>query len=210
MTRITHDIKAVALVLALFALLVPAFRKAARHRVVKAGERTVLPAAEPIAGPAAGTPTATARPVSTLPTRSVGRVERSLFFPVQGYDTAAVISHFGDKRGHGPHQGVDIKAPRWTPVLAAADGFIERLREGGSAGLSIYLRSGDGKQYFYAHLEDYAVAEMDVVRAGDVIGYVGDSGNARRTTPHLHFEIMVGKRESVDPLPYLSAAAVLP
>ncbi len=95
-------------------------------------------------------------------------------------------------------------------MVAVTDGFIERLHEGGSAGRAIYLRAGNGKQYFYAHLEDIAVAEMEAVRAGDLVGYVGDSGNARRTTPHLHFEIMVGQREAIDPLPYLSAASVLP
>ena len=212
MTRITQDIKAIALVFALFALLVPAFRKAAHHRAAEPRQRISLPPEEFVAATDAepAVRPERAQPVVALATSPAYRVDRRLVFPVRGYDTAAVISHFGDERGHGPHQGVDIKAARWTPVLAASDGFIERLREGGNAGLSIYLRAGDGKQYFYAHLEEYAVAERDVVRAGDVIGYVGDSGNAKRTTPHLHFEIMTGKRESVDPLPYLSEAAVLP
>jgi murein DD-endopeptidase MepM/ murein hydrolase activator NlpD len=191
MTRFTQDIKAAALVLAVFALLVPAVRKAARHR-----------AAQQLAGrPVAATP-------DTVP--SPGTRSTTLVFPVRGYDAGAIISQFGDKRSHGSHQGVDIKAPRWTPVVAATAGFIERLHEGGSAGRAIYLRAGDGKRYFYAHLEDIAVAEMEAVRAGELIGYVGDSGNARRTTPHLHFEIMVGQREAVDPLPYLTAATVLP
>jgi murein DD-endopeptidase MepM/ murein hydrolase activator NlpD len=209
MTRIAQDVKAIALVFALFALLVPAFRKAARHRTAPPREGLALPPAVDVAA-ADDSPAARAKPVATLSSRNTYRVDRQLIFPVQGFDTAAVISYFGDERGHGGHQGVDIKAPRWTPVVATTDGFIERLREGGNAGLSVYLRAADGKQYFYAHLEEYAVAEMDAVRAGDVLGYVGDSGNARRTTPHLHFEIMVGKRESVDPLPYLSEAAVLP
>lgn len=206
MTRTTQDIKTLALVFALFALLVPAVRKAAYHRVTKARvqQRTTAPGA--LVSETDHTVTARTVAATSLSNRHIDQ----LTFPVRGYDAEAVISEFGDQRSHGPHQGVDIKAPRWTPIVATTDGFIERLHEGGSAGLAIYLRAGDGKQYFYAHLEDIAVAEMDAVRAGDVIGYVGDSGNARQTTPHLHFEIMVGQREAIDPLPYLTEAAVLP
>lgn len=192
MTRFTQDIKAAILVLAVFTLLVPAVRYAARHRAAQ----QLTNQSPAVAAPAVALHS---------PARAA-----ALVFPVRGYDTAAVISHFGDERSHGPHQGVDIKAPRWTPVVAVTDGFVERLHEGGSAGRAIYLRAGNGQQYFYAHLEDIAVAEMEAVSAGELIGYVGDSGNARRTTPHLHFEIMVGQREAVDPLPYLSAATVLP
>ncbi|MEM8583782.1 MAG: M23 family metallopeptidase [Bacteroidota bacterium] len=131
-----------------------------------------------------------------------------LVFPVAKHDLSDVISVFGDPRGRSRlHQGIDVKAPRGTSVLAVADGFIERLRYGGNAGKSIYLRAADGKLYFYAHLDTYEVEEMQAVSAGERIGTVGDTGNAANTTPHLHFEILIGKdKEAVDPLPFFLSA----
>jgi murein DD-endopeptidase MepM/ murein hydrolase activator NlpD len=130
-----------------------------------------------------------------------------LVFPVKDHSSENIISFYGDARGKTrKHQGIDIKAPRHTPVLAVTDGKIEAIRESGNGGRTIYLRSTDGVLYFYAHLEDWSVAEGDTVEAGHEIATVGDSGNALGTTPHLHFEIMLGKgksRRSIDPLPIL-------
>ena len=129
----------------------------------------------------------------------------SLHFPVKGHTSENIISFYGDPRGKSrKHLGVDIKADRHTPVLAIADGTIEAIREGGNGGKTLYLRSADGTLYFYAHLEDWLVKEDATVDAGEEIATVGNSGNASRTTPHLHFEIMHGKeRTSIDPLPIL-------
>lgn len=138
-------------------------------------------------------------------TRKVGHLP-ALRFPVKGHDENSIISLFGDKRGSARlHEGVDIKADRHTPVVAVVDGFVEKVREGGSGGKQLYLRSGDGRLYYYAHLEDWSVDEYESVREGQEIGTVGDSGNARGTTPHLHFEVQLGKgKESIDPLPLLT------
>lgn len=127
-----------------------------------------------------------------------------LTFPVAGYDTDAVISVFGDKRGKTRrHKGIDIKAPRGTAVVAATDGFVERVKDGGSGGKQVYLRGAKGRLFYYAHLDDWSVEEFAAVEAGDVLGTVGNTGNAKATTPHLHFEIMLGKeKKAVDPLPF--------
>ena len=127
-----------------------------------------------------------------------------LIFPVANHGVANVISVFGDKRGKTRlHQGIDIKAPKGTPVSATAAGFIERVKEGGSGGKQVYLRDGKGRLFYYAHLDSWSVEEYAVVEAGDELGTVGDTGNAKGTTPHLHFEILLGKKkQAIDPLKF--------
>lgn len=126
-----------------------------------------------------------------------------LTFPVAGHGTEDIISVFGDKRGTRSHAGIDIKAPRGTYIVAVIDGFIERIKEGGSGGKQLYLRDAKGRLYYYAHLDSWEVEEYEAVSAGQILGTVGDTGNARNTTPHLHFEVMLGKKkEAVDPLRY--------
>ena len=149
-----------------------------------------------------------ARPVRPLPSPRASVARSGLTFPVAGHSADHVISVFGDKRGKTRrHKGIDIKAPRGTAVVAVTDGFVERIREGGSGGKQLYLRDGTGRLLYYAHLDDWSVEEFTAVRAGDSLGTVGDTGNARGTTPHLHFEILLGKgREAVDPLPYWTGA----
>lgn len=148
-------------------------------------------------------PTAPATATEPLP-------DQALVFPVKDHGRKAVISVFGDKRGKNRrHEGIDIKAPRHTPVVAVINGFIERIREGGNGGKQLYLRAADGRLFYYAHLEDWSVEEYTAVRAGQQLGTVGDSGNARGTTPHLHFEVMYGKqKESRDPLPLFFPSGV--
>ena len=125
-------------------------------------------------------------------------------FPVAGYGPEAVISVFGDKRGASRlHEGIDIKAPKGTPVVAVVDGFVERIKEGGNGGRQLYLRDARGRLFYYAHLDSWTVDEYAAVRAGEMLGTVGDTGNARSTTPHLHFEVLLGKeRKAIDPLPF--------
>ncbi len=146
--------------------------------------------------------------VEALPTSPTPLVKMTggLVFPVSGFTAAAVISVFGDPRGKTrKHQGIDIKAPRGTDLVAVTDGFIERIRESGSGGKQLYLRDGTGRLFYYAHLDSWTVEEYQAVKAGDVIGTVGDTGNARGTTPHLHFEILLGKdRKAIDPITYFT------
>jgi len=87
--------------------------------------------------------------------------------------------------------------------VAVTDGYVERIREGGSGGKQLYLRDAKGRLFYYAHLNSWSVEEFAAVKAGKVLGTVGDTGNAKGTTPHLHFEVMLGKeKKAVDPLQY--------
>lgn len=128
----------------------------------------------------------------------------ALSFPVSGKASDAIKSPFGAPRdgGRRKHEGVDIFAPKGTPVLAAADGWIARAGEGGLGGKSIWQHV-TGKNYglYYAHLDQHLVGAGTWVRAGDEIGTVGNTGNARFTPPHLHFGIY--QRRALDPSPFL-------
>jgi murein DD-endopeptidase MepM/ murein hydrolase activator NlpD len=140
------------------------------------------------------------------------RTTASLGFPVQGLSIRAVQSVFGDPRDAGArdHHGVDIFAPRGTPVLAAVDGVV-RVDTGNRGGQLIWLTSTAsstadssrrrGRRLYYAHLDGWAVEDGQRVSAGDVIGYVGNTGNARTKPPHLHFGVY--DRGPVDPAPFL-------
>jgi peptidoglycan LD-endopeptidase LytH len=129
----------------------------------------------------------------------------SLDFPVSG-KKANVGSVWGVDRDGGKrrHEGIDIFAPKRTPAVAAADGFITGVREGGIGGKTVWLRP-EGKPYtlYYAHLDEQLVHEGQQVKKGDVIGLVGNTGNAATTPPHLHFGIYTFGG-AVDPLPYVN------
>jgi len=122
---------------------------------------------------------------------------------------------FADARGAGrTHEALDIMAPAGTPVLAVADGHVEKLFDSKQGGLTIYQFEPGGKYaYYYAHLERYApgLAERQQVRRGEVIGYVGSTGNADPAAPHLHFAIFAlgpdrrwWEGTAIDPYPLLS------
>jgi murein DD-endopeptidase MepM/ murein hydrolase activator NlpD len=118
---------------------------------------------------------------------------RRLLFPLQGMPRNSMKKTFMDPRGGGRlHEGVDILAPRNTPVVAIEDGKIGRLWNSKYGGITIYQFDPSATYiYYYAHLEKYAsnLKEGQSVRRGQVIGYVGTSGNAPKNTPHLHFGI---------------------
>jgi murein DD-endopeptidase MepM/ murein hydrolase activator NlpD len=118
---------------------------------------------------------------------------RNLIVPVRGIAAADLVGSFDDARSGGRrHEAMDILAPRHTPVLAVEDGTIARLFESKAGGLTIYQFDPSATYtYYYAHLERYAagVTAGDRVRRGQVIGYVGTTGNAPPDTPHLHFGI---------------------
>jgi peptidoglycan LD-endopeptidase LytH len=115
--------------------------------------------------------------------------------PVDGVNAESFKIDFAERRsgkGGHPHEAVDILAPRNTPVRAVEDGTIAKLFESKAGGHTIYQSDPSGRfSYYYAHLERYAdgLHEGQRVAAGDVIGYVGTSGNAPLGTPHLHFAI---------------------
>jgi murein DD-endopeptidase MepM/ murein hydrolase activator NlpD len=119
---------------------------------------------------------------------------RKLAFPVQGVPPDRLINSFQDPRGAGTrlHRAVDIMAPRRTPVRAVEAGTIARLDRSAAGGISVYQFDPDERYcYYYAHLDAYAhgLKEGDKVERGQVLGYVGTTGNAPETTPHLHFAI---------------------
>jgi murein DD-endopeptidase MepM/ murein hydrolase activator NlpD len=132
--------------------------------------------------------------------------EPTFAFPVDGRGVDAVQSFFGDPRdgGRRDHHGVDIFAPRGTPVLAATAGRVSSVRETAIGGRVVWLRDERGRQsVYYAHLETQLVERGQRVRPGDTLGLVGNSGNARSTPPHLHFGIYRRGRGPVDPLPFV-------
>jgi murein DD-endopeptidase MepM/ murein hydrolase activator NlpD len=132
--------------------------------------------------------------VTVMSADAVGELRRrSLTLPVQGIKREELRDTFNEKRGASRrHEAIDILAPRHTPVFAVEDGEIAKLFFSVAGGITIYQFDPDEDYvYYYAHLERYAdgLEEGDDVKRGQIIGYVGTSGNAPRDTPHLHFAI---------------------
>ncbi len=119
------------------------------------------------------------------------RTDASIVFPVSGKDSGAVQSFWGDARegGRRDHHGIDIFAPRGTPVVAVREGRISSTRVGGLGGKTVWLRDNRGNNFYYAHLDAQLVERGQRVVPGDTLGLVGNTGNARTTPPHLHFGI---------------------
>lgn len=139
-----------------------------------------------------------------------------LAIPVQGVKQSELTDTFDDARANGRvHDAIDIMAPEGTPVLAAADGTIEKLfYSNGGGGITIYERSVDGNwMYYYAHLQGYApgLHEGQQVKQGQLIARVDHTGDAVATAPHLHFAInrmQPGQRwwqgDPINPYPLLA------
>lgn len=167
---------------------------------------------------------APAAPVaSSPPPPAISLVEggTSLLIPVQGIAAADLTDTFTDARSEGrSHDAIDIMAPAGTPVVAVADGHIEKLFTSERGGMTIYQFEPGGRHaYYYAHLQRYAdgLKEKQVVRRGEVIGYVGSTGNASPEAPHLHFAIFeLGPERrwwegtALNPYPVLVGAYRLP
>src|SRR5687767_2864498 len=132
----------------------------------------------------------------------------TLAFPVAGRDARIARSLFGAPRdaGRRSHHGVDLFAPKGTPVVAAAPGIVRRVGETDLGGNVIWLLDTRREQsLYYAHLDRQLVSTGDIVQVGDTLGLVGNTGNARRTPPHLHFGIYRRGQGPVDPLPFIDA-----
>jgi len=130
----------------------------------------------------------------------------SLEFPVLGYDYRAIGSEFGAPRdgGRRKHHGVDIFTKRHIPVIAPSRAFVRRVSESDIGGLNIWLHDAKRDLHIYfAHLQTQDVEENTYVEAGQRIGTVGNTGNARRTPPHLHFGIYVRGEGPVDPVNFI-------
>jgi len=140
-------------------------------------------------------PAATTGQTDAMPATADGRAlaDRDLEIPVQGVTRDRLVRSFHDERGtNREHEAIDILAPRNTPVVAVEGGTIAKLFLSNAGGNTIYQFDPAGDYcYYYAHLERYAdgLREGDHVRRGQIIGYVGTSGNAPKDTPHLHFAV---------------------
>lgn len=172
------------------------------------------------AQPAPDLPAAPASPSSPVPdplAADPDLTRRSLVLPVQGIRLQDLRDTFTESRsGDRVHEALDILAPRNTPVLAVEDGRVAKLFTSKLGGLTVYqFDPSETYAYYYAHLESYAAGlqEGAMLRRGQVLGYVGTSGNAAPDAPHLHFAIFrltPQKRwwegEPVNPFPVLGGA----
>lgn len=142
------------------------------------------------------------------------RTEPTLAFPVDGRGNSAIQSLYGAVRdgGRRDHHGIDIFAPRGTPVLAVTDGVVRSTSPNNLGGNVIWLSDGArGQTVYYAHLDRQIVTAGQRVDRGDTIGFVGNTGNARSTPPHLHFGIYRRGAGPIDPLHHVRlVSAALP
>lgn len=163
------------------------------------------PAVQPLAGAAAG-----------LPVPGGGR--RALGLPIRGLPRTSLRDTFTESRsGERVHGAIDIMAPRGTPIVAVDEGAVAKLYNSKSGGITLYQFDPTRTYaYYYAHLDRYSdgLREGVYVRRGDVIGYVGSTGNAAPDAPHLHFQIFrLGPTQNwwegmpINPYPFLAGAA---
>jgi murein DD-endopeptidase MepM/ murein hydrolase activator NlpD len=142
---------------------------------------------------------------------------KGLIIPVKGVDPSRIRDSYTAGRGGGrTHDAVDIMAPRGTPVIAADAGTIFRLRQNAAGGITIYQLDPDERFiYYYAHLDGYedGLAEGMKIRQGDVLGFVGTTGNAPDNIPHLHFQVMLYRGggqywggDPINPHPFLKGS----
>lgn len=118
---------------------------------------------------------------------------RPMIVPVAGISPDSLRDMFNEKRGSRLHEAIDFLAPRGTPVIATDDGVVKKLFNSKPGGLTVYQFDPDENYcYYYAHLDAYApgLHEGQQLRRGDLIGYVGTSGNAPKDAPHLHFAVI--------------------
>ena len=135
----------------------------------------------------------------------IARTVSRIVSPVPGSSPRDIASSFSAARdaGRREHQGVDIFAPRGTPVVAALDGIAQSDTNPLGGNVVWLFGARTSPRFYYAHLDRWEVIGNARVRAGDIIGYVGNTGNAHTTPPHLHFGIYDGR--AIDPMPFLQS-----
>lgn len=146
-----------------------------------------------------GTPVAQARSLAAsgagVSTSARDSESAALLVPVEGISRGQLRDTYNQSRSEGrTHHAIDIHAPRGTPVVAVADGTVLKLHNGARGGIAVYLLDADGRtRYYYAHLDGYAegLREGQRVERGEIIGFVGDTGNASPGDYHLHFSIAI-------------------
>lgn len=172
---------------------------------------------EPTPPPPAAPPVPAASP---LPAPSAPAPAGQLLLPVAGVGIDQLVDTYTQSRGEGrEHDAIDIMAPAGTPVMAAVDGPVAKLFTSERGGLTVYQFDPDGRYvYYYAHLQGYApgLAEGQALSRGQVLGYVGSTGNADPAAPHLHFGVArLGPEKSwwkatpLNPYPLLTGATRL-
>ncbi|HIF38337.1 MAG TPA: M23 family peptidase [Gemmatimonadetes bacterium] len=137
--------------------------------------------------------------------------EGSMAFPVKDRNTLAILSSFGVERdgGRRQHHGVDIFAPRGTPVISATPGYVSRVENTPIGGKVVWVRDQGPNSIYYAHLDSQVVASGAKVEPGTLLGFVGNTGNARTTPPHLHFGVYRRGEGPVDPYYFLYSPPAL-
>jgi len=137
-------------------------------------------------------PAIASQPPSLRDADSVGS-PRAMIVPVAGVPRSALRDMFDDARGGRRHEAIDIMAPTGTPVIATDDGVVKKLFTSKPGGLTVYQFDRDQQFcYYYAHLDRYApgLHEGQYLKQGEVLGYVGTTGNAPKNAPHLHFALI--------------------
>ena len=131
--------------------------------------------------------------------------DTKLSMPLPEVKKSQIANTWGAPRGDGrSHEGQDIFAPRGTPILSATTGYVVKIGEDNLGGHTVSVIGDGGRKYYYAHLDSYApnLEVGDYVTRKTVLGYVGSTGNADGTPPHLHFGIYT-TAGAIDPLPLL-------
>lgn len=174
---------------------------------------TTSPPVPPASAPVPAAPPSAVAPPAAERTTSVPLLR----MPVDGVAPTDLYPSFDEARGTRRHEAIDIMAPRGTPVRAAVDGAVVKLFTSDAGGLTVYQFDRDERlAYYYAHLDRYAdgLREGRVLSRGDVLGYVGSTGNASADAPHLHFAIFeLGPEKRwwegrpIDPYPLLGGGS---
>jgi murein DD-endopeptidase MepM/ murein hydrolase activator NlpD len=167
--------------------------------------RAAADAADAAAAAAAAAGEPPPPPVAGGPVRTPYRPPGGRYSCPVGPENSFIDSWHFPRSGGRRHQGTDVFAPYGSPAYAVTDGVIDKWGNGGLGGITLWLRAANGDRYYYAHNSMNLAAVGTRVQAGDVVAYVGKSGNARTTPAHVHFEAHPGGGAAANPYPFLAA-----
>jgi murein DD-endopeptidase MepM/ murein hydrolase activator NlpD len=130
---------------------------------------------------------------------------KTLPLPVGGVQPIALYDTWGAARsGSRRHEGIDIFAPKGTPVKSTTRGIVFKMGQNRLGGNVVWIFGPGRQMHYYAHLDEFGEFELgDLVMPGDIVGYVGDTGNARGTPPHLHYGVYTPGAGAINPFPLL-------